>query len=64
MTDFSTLLPLLDRWPDVFGEPLRGVGFELFPDDMPMLQRCLDANSTAELDAHLADLNSDDSLTR
>ena len=53
MTDFAPLVPIEERWPQVFGESLGGVGFEIFPDDVPMLERCLEAKSTAELDQAL-----------
>ena len=53
MTDYSTLRPIEKRWPEVFGEEFPGVGFGIYPDDVPMLERCLEAKSTAELDRHL-----------
>ena len=45
----------MERWPQVFGETLGGVGFGIYPDDVPMLERCLEAKSTAELDRYLHD---------
>ena len=36
----------------MFGEPLGGVGFGLYPHNVPMLKRCLEAKSTDELDRH------------
>ena len=33
MTEFSLLAPIMERWPQVFGEGLAGVGFEIFPSD-------------------------------
>ena len=55
MIDFSLLDPIMERWPQVFGEDLAGVGFGIYPDNVPMLERCLEAKSTAELDRHLHD---------
>ena len=56
--DFLLLDAAAERWPQVFGEDLAGIGFEIFPDDVPMLERCLEAKSTAELDRYLKELNS------
>ena len=55
MTDFSPLEPIMERWPEVFGEELGGFGFEIFPHNVPMLERCLKAKSRAELDRYLRD---------
>ena len=55
MIDFSLLEPVLERWPQVFGEELAGVGFGIYPDNVPMLERCLEAKSRAELDRYLHD---------
>ena len=60
MTDFSALRSVADRWPQVFGEKFPGIGFEIVPDDVPMLERCLKAKSTAELDRHLKSIHSKD----
>ena len=64
MTNYSLLAPIRERWVEVFGEPLEGIGFGLYPKDAPMLERCLAARSTAELDRYLERLNADDSITR
>ena len=45
----------MERWPQVFGEELAGVGFGIYPDNVPMLERCLEAKSRAELDRYLHD---------
>ena len=45
----------MERWPQVFGEDLAGVSFGIYPDNVPMLERCLEAKSTAELDRYLHD---------
>ena len=52
----------MERWPQVFGEDLAGVGFGIYPDNVPMLERCLEAKSTDELDRHWRD-NYPDSVT-
>ena len=59
MTDFSPLEPIMERWPQVFGEDLAGVGFGIYPHNVPMLERCLEAKSRAELDRYLHDRYSD-----
>ena len=59
MTDFSALRPVEARWIETFGEPLAGIGFEIFADDVPMLERCLEAKSTAEYDRFLASQRAD-----
>ena len=56
MPERYALLTIYEAWPGVFGEELRGIGFELFDANVPMLQRCLDARDRTELDEFLASL--------
>ena len=58
--DFTELRPIMERWPEVFGEELGGVGFGIYPANVPMLERCLEAKSTDELDRYWHDNYPDD----
>ena len=49
---FLDLFALEDEWEATFGESL-SYGFNIGPNDVPLLQRCLAAKSKQELKDHI-----------
>ena len=48
MADWDDLFRLADEWKKLFGEELI-VGIGITPDELPLIQRCIDEQSTEPL---------------
>ena len=51
--DRKDLIEIQERWFITFGERL-GIGFGIYPDDIPVLERCIETGSMEPLNAVLA----------
>ena len=50
------MVRLAPKWDEVFGEPM-SIGFDVQPEQVPILERCIAEKSRAPLDAYIATLD-------
>ena len=52
---WNDLEALREPWAEVFGEPM-GFGFEIGPEQFPMMRECIRTRSKAPLEAYIASI--------
>ena len=53
--DIEDLVALRDEWRRVFGESM-GMGFEITPEQVPMMKKCIETGSQKPLDDYIDSL--------